>query len=190
MAAEHDTQAGFASDLADAFQLDSTLLCDICSVLDRMHGCTRFGAAMLFEYSAFLQYFAERSIRCGQGGPAAPVWDTLDVSPSSRLVFALVLGKCGQHAIDKPSDSWEGCCHQFVSRSRGSKRTGGIFVWFCKHGICYCFYIIPNAEGRDEAFSFLFKYFPVAPKVVVYEFACALQDYCMNRQPSHFKDTL
>ena len=36
----------------------------------------------------------------------------------------------------------------------------------------------------------LLKHLKVAPKVVVYEFACALQDYCMSRQPAHFKDTM
>ena len=37
--------------------------------------------------------------------------------------------------------------------------------------------------------SFLFKYFPVAPKIVVYDFACALPDYWLNRQPAHFQNT-
>ena len=64
-----------------------------------------------------------------------------------------------------------------------------MFTWFCKHGICYCFFIIPHAEGRNEAFSCLSKNFVVAPKLVVYDFACALQDYCLNRQPEHFKNT-
>ncbi|DBB13181.1 TPA: hypothetical protein ACH3X3_15247 [Trebouxia sp. C0006] len=61
-------------------------------------------------------------------------------------------------------------------------------MWFCRHGICYAFYMLPNAEGRNEAFSFLLKYFKVAPKVIVYDFACALQEYCLNRQPEHFKE--
>ena len=56
--------------------------------------------------------------------------------------------------------------------------------------MCYGFFTIPNAEGRTEAFSFLLKHLKVAPKVVVYDFACALQHYCMNRQPAHFKDTM
>ncbi len=80
--------------------------------------------------------------------------------------------------------------HSFVSGSHGSRRTGGIFCWYCRHEICYGYYIMPNAEGRNEAFSFLYKYFAVAPKVVVYDFSCALQDYCLNRQPDHLRDTL
>jgi len=94
-----------------------------------------------------------------------------------------------RYAIDKDKDVTE-CRHSFVSGSHGSQRTGGIFTWFCRHGICYGFYIIPNAQGRNEALSFLLKHFKVAPNIVVYDFACALQDYCMNRQPAHFKDSM
>ena len=125
--------------------------------------------------------------------------DTLEDSPSSGTNKCLNSGVCSgvkqvrnrkRYSMDKNADSWEGCRHTFVSGSRGSQRTGGIFTSFCKHGVCYYFYMIPNAEGRDEAISFLFKYFPVAPKVVVYDFACALQDYCLNRQPAHFRNTM
>ncbi len=85
-------------------------------------------------------------------------------------------------------DSSGDCRHAFISDA--SRRTGGIFTWFCKHGICYAFFNIHNAEGRNEAFSFWYKYSAVAPKVVVYDFACALHGYCLNRQPEHFKDTV
>jgi Kyakuja-Dileera-Zisupton transposase len=83
----------------------------------------------------------------------------------------------------------ESCRHSFTSGSGGSHRTGGVFTWFCKHGICYAFFILPNAEGRDEAYSFLVCYFRVAPKYIIYDFACSLQEYCLNRLPYFFKDT-
>jgi hypothetical protein len=51
-------------------------------------------------------------------------------------------------------------------------------------------YIIPKAEGRDEAFSFLTSYFRKAPDVIVYDFACVLQEFCLNRAPEFFKNTL
>ena len=91
---------------------------------------------------------------------------------------------------DCHSDDSTAFRHSFVNGSHGSRTTGGIFCWYCRHEICYGYYIMPNAEGRNEAFSFLYKYFAVAPKVVVYDFSCALQDYCLNRQPDHFIDTL
>jgi hypothetical protein len=53
-----------------------------------------------------------------------------------------------------------------------------------------CTLHVANAESRNEAFSFLLKYFKVAPEVIVYDFACALRDYCLNRQPEYFNDLL
>ena len=40
--------------------------------------------------------------------------------------------------------------------------------------------------------QFLFKSFfslPVAPSTVIYDFACSLHAYCLNRDPIFFKDT-
>ena len=70
-----------------------------------------------------------------------------------------------------------------------NNRTGGIFTWFCEHGVCYGVQVLKDAEGRKEPFDFLSCYFKEAPKVVVYDFACALHEYCMNRLPDFFKNT-
>lgn len=98
-------------------------------------------------------------------------------------------GRAGSQAqaCREPRTDKAPCRHTFFN---AGDRTGGVFTWFCEHGVCYAVYIIPNAEGRDEAFSFLTKYFPKAPKVIVYDFACALEEYCLNRAPEFFKDTL
>lgn len=79
------------------------------------------------------------------------------------------------------------CNHGFYA---AGKKTGGIFTWFCQHGVCYGAYVIPTAEGRNEAYSFLTGYFAEAPQVVIYDFACNLQEYCLNRAPSFFQNTL
>lgn len=79
------------------------------------------------------------------------------------------------------------CNHGFFAVG---KRTGGIFAWFCEHGVCYAAYIIPNAEGRDEAYSFLTGYLRKAPEVVIYDYACNLHEYCLNRSPEYFKHTM
>lgn len=97
--------------------------------------------------------------------------------------------RCAQDASSQREASCrdDNCNHGFHS---AGKRTGGIFTWFCQHGVCYAAYIIPTAEGRDEAYSFLTGYLKKAPKVVVYDFACNLHEFCMNRAPEFFKDTL
>lgn len=46
-----------------------------------------------------------------------------------------------------------------------------------------------HSEGRNDPFSALRTYLKRPPKVVVYDFACALEEYCMNRDPIWFRDT-
>lgn len=190
LSAEDMPEDGSDSELQDALQLDAPLLFEFCLALDRMNNCIHAGEAMLSGYRAFLQCLAERSIYCGTGSPDVPIDDTLEAGPSSRSNECLRTGICSgvkqervrKHCAvdrDRHADHWEGCRHKFVKGSRGSLRTDGIFTCFCKQGVCHRFYIMPDVEGRDKAFSFLFKYFKSAPKVVVYDFACALQDYCL-----------
>ena len=93
-----------------------------------------------------------------------------------------------------PMDSKKGrdddptsCRHGFEG---GKGKTGGMMTMICEHGVCFASFIVEKAEGRDELFSFLICYLREAPKVVVYDFACAFHEYCLNRLPDWFKDTL
>lgn len=67
--------------------------------------------------------------------------------------------------------------------------TGGIMALWCTHCICIGFHCIPKGEGRNDVFSALFTQWPSAPKVVIYDFACALAPYCMLRESKFFKNT-
>lgn len=154
-----EDETGFGTDLQDVLQLDAPLLLEFCLAIDRMHACTHVGEAMCAHYVDFLKLLAKRSIACGNGGPSVLVDDSLEASSSSRSNECLRSGICSgvkqvrvrkQYAMDghAHADSWEGCRHKCVAGSRGSLRTGGIFTWFCKHGVCYGFYVMPNAEGQ------------------------------------------
>ena len=67
---------------------------------------------------------------------------------------------------------------------------GYMLLWFCPvHGHCYGFHLIKKGEGRKDPFSSLLKFCPSAPREVFYDFACQLNEYCLNREPSFFKDT-
>ena len=79
------------------------------------------------------------------------------------------------------------CKHNFY---KPGKRTGGVFTCMCQHGIAYASFIIKEAEGRNEPFTFLTCFLETAPRVVIYDFACSLMDYCLNRAPTYFRDTL
>lgn len=66
---------------------------------------------------------------------------------------------------------------------------GGIFTCMCEHGVVYASWVIKNSEGRNDPFTFLTCFLKKAPRVVVYDFACGLMDYCLNRAPDYFKYT-
>lgn len=68
--------------------------------------------------------------------------------------------------------------------------TGGIMAAWCPHMICLGFHVIPKGEGRNDVFSALYCYWEVAPRYVVYDFACALAPYCMAREPQFFENTI
>lgn len=144
---------------------------------------------------SLLDHLVSRTETCWSGASIGPV--CMEGAPPSCLSDAcLRSGICLglpvvrhrprydlEHAVDASS-----CRHAFDRGSGGSHRTGGIFTWFFKHMVCYAFFLIPGAEGRNEPFSFLTTHFKHAPKVVVYDFACAFQDYCMNREPAFFRN--
>jgi hypothetical protein len=83
-----------------------------------------------------------------------------------------------------------GRCQKFYSTYGKQKFTGGVMAFWCKHLTCLGFHIMPRAEGRNDVFSALYTYWPEAPKVIIYDFACQLSQYCMVREPEFFKDTL
>ena len=86
------------------------------------------------------------------------------------------------------------------------EKTGGVFSFFCRHGFCYgCvqsrwpmpnliplarFHVMHSSEGRNDPFSVLKTYLRDPPKLIVYDFACSLEEYCLNRDPWWFRDTM
>ncbi len=179
---QQSTFAAFASDLLAVLKFKAPHFLDFCTALDAMRSVKALGMALQYDCGAFASSVASISIRCGQGGPVIPLQIDMESRPSSTSNACLQSGVCvgvakvrarPAYAFEKDSchsDDSTSCRHSFVSGSHGSRRTGGIFCWYCRHEICYGHYIMPNAEGRTEAFSFLYKYFAVAPKVVVYDF--------------------
>lgn len=82
----------------------------------------------------------------------------------------------------------EVCNKDFPIVSRGG--FGYMFLWFCPlHGHCYGLHLIKGGEGRKDPFASLFKYLPEPPEHVFFDFACQLNEYCLNREPDFFKTT-
>lgn len=84
----------------------------------------------------------------------------------------------------------KGGCRKYYAKYSGRKLTGGIMVPWCTHSVAYGFHCIPISEGRDDVFSALYTRWEKAPRVIIYDFACALQPYCMLREPEFFQNSL
>ncbi|KAI0685749.1 hypothetical protein C8T65DRAFT_591917 [Cerioporus squamosus] len=97
---------------------------------------------------------------------------------------------------NKPTDSAAsdpvsdvGDCNKFYKTYSRNKLAGGILVLWCTHAICLGFHTIPIAEGRNDVFSAIYTRFPVAPEIIVYDFACQLAPYCFVREARYFMHT-
>lgn len=89
---------------------------------------------------------------------------------------------------DDHPDVQDACTKNYPMVSYGG--FGYIFLWFCPiHGHCYGFHLIAGGEGRKDPFSSLFKYKEQMPQNLFYDFACQLNEYCLNREPELFKET-
>lgn len=61
----------------------------------------------------------------------------------------------------------------------------GIFCVCCPHGVNYGFHFFKHHESPNDFFSLLLTRFPKdkLPKVVIYDNACKLVEYILNREP-------
>ncbi|KAK4696957.1 hypothetical protein P7C70_g8291, partial [Phenoliferia sp. Uapishka_3] len=81
-------------------------------------------------------------------------------------------------------------CTKLYNTYTKATQSGGVMALWCTHSINYGFHFIPRGEGRNDVFSAIFSHWPTAPKIIVYDFACALAGYCMSREAHYWKDTL
>ena len=66
----------------------------------------------------------------------------------------------------------------------------GLFTIFCKHGICYGFEAMTSHESPRHPFNIFRTRFNKAPRNIIYDNACQLHTYCLNREPEFFKNTV
>ena len=86
---------------------------------------------------------------------------------------------------DKPTTSAFTKSYPMVAK-RG---TSFFFLWFCLHGHCYGAHVIDGSEERKDAACSLYTHLKVALDVIFYDFACSLEEYCLNREADFFKNT-
>ena len=95
--------------------------------------------------------------------------------------------KLGVSYIEDTKPAAKSLCRKFYQTA--TMGTWGIFLFFCAHSHIYGFHDIMHAEGRRDAF-FVLRNLANKPKVVIYDFGCQLEEYCMARDPFYFQDVV
>jgi len=65
----------------------------------------------------------------------------------------------------------------------------GILTMFCKHEVCWGFSLLLRHESPASPFEVLETRFPIGPELVVYDNACHLNNYALNRDPKRYSAT-
>ena len=61
--------------------------------------------------------------------------------------------------------------------------TPGIFTVYCPHGVCCGFEVMRRCESPKVPFDIFTSRFHTLPCVIIYDNACKLDAYCLNRKP-------
>ncbi|KAF8510655.1 hypothetical protein BU17DRAFT_77649 [Hysterangium stoloniferum] len=77
-------------------------------------------------------------------------------------------------------------CGKYYNKYKKACLIGALMVLWCHHLICLGFHIIPTAEGLNDVFPVIYTHWPIAPKIIVYDFACQPASYCLIHKPSFF----
>ena len=172
------------------------------NVLGAAGACRTLPFTVPNAFKILLSVLCERSRRCVEG---PGMQDSMNLNersiPSSASTQCLQTGICcglpqlrnrprfeaDNVQADNGTEEDGGCHKNF---QWGGARTGGVMTVFCEHEVCYASFVMEGSESRDHLFSFMVKYLERPPEVLVYDFGCAVLDYCLNRLPDWFKDTL
>ena len=99
----------------------------------------------------------------------------------------LVRGK-GNYAADTTTTQSDGDACRKASYGHPTL-TPGIFTIYCPHGICYGFQAMKHCESPRHPFEIFTNRFRTPPSILVYDNACKLHVYCLNREPARYTNT-
>jgi hypothetical protein len=97
-----------------------------------------------------------------------------------------VVRTCAQTKLG-PSNQDGTCTKNY--QSSGKLGAGIILFWCAKHRLCIGFVLLESAESCEYVYSTLISRFKTMPKTIIYDNACNLSEYCLNRAPELFQDT-
>lgn len=73
--------------------------------------------------------------------------------------------------------------------SKPSLVPGTVLGWCHDCGKCLFFSVMANVESPRTVFEILYTHFATPPRRVIYDNACNLMHFTLNREPAHFKET-
>ena len=121
-----------------------------------------------------------------------PGFDGGDVSVDDDLRFGRHLPGLRQRRrfrnYDAPTRDWQ---NQECHKDFGGKHkdiSPGMFTISCLHGFYLGFFLMLLPESPETMFSLMYQRFPDAKRVIIYDCACKLLEYCLDREPRFFKD--
>jgi hypothetical protein len=123
-------------------------------------------------------------------GSGNSITNYLPIQPSPWSFFPAlpVVRGAGNYDADRkspPSD--EDSCRK---ASYGHPHlTPGIFTIYFPHGVCYGFEVMRKCESPQHPFRIFTTRFPEPPKTIVYDNACKLHVYALNREPKLYKSS-
>jgi hypothetical protein len=102
-------------------------------------------------------------------------------------LFAKDAGRAKDRVYDEqPSDN---ACNKQYGKVRGSSPAYMMFFFCPSHGHCYGGHIIDGKEGRKDPSCAIYTHKKNAPSVVIYDFACSLEEYNLNRESGYWLNT-
>ena len=104
--------------------------------------------------------------------------------------FTMDIDKKAKKNVDHDDNTmdFERCQKLYSKVQTSAPGTSNLFLWFCAdHGHCYGFHMT-GAEGRKDPSASLYSHLEKPPQDVFYDFACGLQEYCLNRESGFYKN--
>ena len=104
--------------------------------------------------------------------------------PNQPMVGGIPAYSADQNSSRQKKEDQD-ACRKYASSH--STLTPGIFTVYCPHGLCCGFEVMKTHESPKHPFKIFLTRFTSPPKIIN---SCKLHQYILNREPTHFKNTL
>ena len=119
--------------------------------------------------------------------PSPPAENELTYFPNLPMVRGVPVYRADQSSSRQRQEDQD-ACRKYASNH--PTLTPGIFIIYCPHGVCCGFEVMKTHESPKHPFETFLTRFESPPRTIIYDNSCKLHQYTLNREPSHFKETV